>query len=379
MQTLLIRDEHDLIFKPKLLVSEKHKQKRLKNKFVFLFWHNRSDANRKIFNFIKSYFDLSSKSNYLTSTTNEINLEKLTPGKFSSIINLKKVNDIRYINKFFATVNTILPNSGLYLGRVITYPNRRAAMLKKYPPVLNQIIYFLDYILSRVLPKLPIAKNIYFYITKGRGRVMSRAEMFGRLYSCGFEIIAQKSIDHSLFFVAKKVKDPLYDNNPTYGPIIRLNRIGKNGKFFKVYKLRTMHPFSEYLQEYIYKRNELKEGGKIKNDFRISPEGRIFRKFWIDEIPMLINFFKGEMKLVGVRPLSEHYFSLYSKELQKLRTKTKPGLIPPFYVDMPKTLEEIMTSEIKYLKAYEKRPYQTDFIYFFKSMYNIIIKKKRSS
>ena len=148
---------------------------------------------------------------------------------------------------------------------------------------------------------------------------------------------------------------------------------------FKVYKLRTMHPFSEYLQEYVYNKNQLKEGGKIKNDFRISPEGRIFRKFWIDELPMFINFFKGEMKLVGVRPLSEHYFSLYTKELQTLRTKTKPGLIPPFYVDMPTTLEEIMASEIKYLKAYKKRPYYTDFIYFFKSLYNILIKNKRSS
>ena len=85
------------------------------------------------------------------------------------------------------------------------------------------------------------------------------------------------------------------------------------------------------------------------------------------------------MKLVGVRPLSEHFFSLYTKELQTLRINTKPGLIPPFYVDMPTTLEEIMASEIKYLKAYKKRPYQTDFIYFFKSLYNILIKNKRSS
>ena len=126
MQTLLIRDEHDLIFKPKTsLVSEKHKQKRLKNKFASYSGIIEGNANRKIYDFIKLYFDLSSKNNLLTSTTNEINLQKLTSGKFSSIINLKKVNDIRYINKFFATVNTILPNSGLYLGRVITYPNRR--------------------------------------------------------------------------------------------------------------------------------------------------------------------------------------------------------------------------------------------------------------
>ena len=380
MEKLLIKDKQDLIFKSKTSLSpEKHKKKQLNDKFSFNSVTREIEANRRIYNFIKLYFDLSSKSNYLTSTTNEINLERLSSSKFSSIINLKKVNDIRYINKFFETVNTILPNSGLYLGKVITYPNRRAAILKKYPPVLNQIIIFLDYIFSRVLPKLPIAKNMYFYLTKGRGRVMSRAEMFGRLYSCGFEIIDYKSINHFLFFVAKKVKVPHYDNNPTYAPIIGLNRIGKNGKLFKVYKLRTMHPYSEYLQGYVYNKNKLQEGGKLKNDFRISPLGRVFRKFWIDEIPMLINFFRGEMKLVGVRPLSEHYFSLYTKELQDLRIKAKPGLIPPFYADLPTTLEEIMSSEIKYLEAYQKRPYYTDFVYFFKSVFNILIKGRRSS
>jgi lipopolysaccharide/colanic/teichoic acid biosynthesis glycosyltransferase len=380
MEVLLIKNEQDLIFKSKSsLVFNKNKIKQLNNSFTYNSVKREIGANRKLSNFINLYFNISLTSNYLTSISDQINLEKLTSGKFSSILNLKKVNDIRYINKFFETVNTILPNSGLYLGKVITYPNRRSAILKKYPSILNKIIYFFDYIFSRVLPKLPIAKNLYFYLTKGKGRVISRAEVYGRLYSCGFEIIDEKTINHSLFFVAKKVKDPCYDQNPTYAPLISLNRIGKNGKIIKVHKLRTMHPFSEYLQEYVYNRNELQEGGKIKNDFRISPEGRIFRKFWIDEIPMLLNVFKGEMKLVGVRPLSEHYFSLYSKELQALRTKTKPGLIPPFYVDMPITLEEIIASEIKYLKAYQKRPYYTDFIYFFKSMHNILIKNKRSS
>ena len=109
------------------------------------------------------YFDLSSKANYLSYSSDQINLEKLTSGKFSSILNLKKVNDIRYINKFFETVNTILPNSGLYLGKLTTYPYRRKAILKKYPPVLNKIIYFFDYIFSRLLPKIPISKkNILF-------------------------------------------------------------------------------------------------------------------------------------------------------------------------------------------------------------------------
>ena len=379
MEVLLIKNEQDLIFKSKSSsVLRKYKKKQRNNSLTFNPVESDIVANPKLSNFINLYFDLSSRSNYLTSISDQINLEKLTFGKFSSILNLKKVNDIRYINKFFETVNTILPNSGLYLGKVVTYPNRRSAILKKYPPILNKIIYFFDYIFSRVLPKLPILKNLYFHLTKGKGRVISRAEVYGRLYSCGFEIIDEKTINHSLFFVAKKVKDPCYDQNPTYAPLISLNRIGKNGKIIKVHKIRTMHPYSEYLQEYVYNRNELQEGGKIKNDFRISPEGRIFRKFWIDEIPMLLNVFKGEMKLVGVRPLSKHFYSLYDEDLQQKRIKNKPGFIPPFYVDLPKTMSEIMESERKYLELYDQSPFLTDVKYFFMAFKNVLFKGARS-
>tara|TARA_B110000003_G_scaffold14445_1_gene14171 strand:- start:469 stop:1611 length:1143 start_codon:yes stop_codon:yes gene_type:complete len=379
MGFLLIKSEQDLIFKPKSpLNTGKRKETKSQNSFVSNNTKAEIVTDPKLSNFIKLYFDLSSKSNYLTTIPDEIILEKLTYGEFSSILNLKKVNDIRYINKFFETVNSVLPNSGLYLGKLITYPHRRSAILKKYPPVVNKIIYFLDYIFSRLLPKLPISKNIYFFLTRGKGRVMSRAEMYGRLYSCGFEIIDEKSIDQYLYFVAKKVKEPYYDKNPTYAPLISLDRIGKNGKIFKAYKLRTMHPFSEYLQEYIYNRNKLQEGGKIKNDFRISPVGRILRKFWIDEIPMLLNVIKGEMKLVGVRPLSKHFYSLYDEDLQQKRKKYKPGFIPPFYVDLPKTMTEIMESERKYLDLYDQSPFITDVKYFFKAFKNVLFKGVRS-
>jgi lipopolysaccharide/colanic/teichoic acid biosynthesis glycosyltransferase len=229
-----------------------------------------------------------------------------------------------------------------------------------------------------VAPKLRITKNLYFNITKGKGRVLSKAETYGRLYSCGFKIVEEEYKNNKIYFTFKKVKEPSFPKKPSYGFLIKLKRVGKDGKPIKVYKLRTMRPYSEYLQEYVFQKNNLQDGGKIKNDFRISPYGKVFRKLWLDELPMFYNFFKREMKLVGVRPLSAHYFSLYSTELQTLRIKTKPGLIPPFYADMPVTLEEIMASEMKYLKAYEKRPLHTDFSYFFRAIRNILIKRKRS-
>ena len=103
------------------------------------------------------------------------------------------------------------------------------------------------------------------------------------------------------------------------------------------------------------------------------------RKYWLDEWPMFINLLKGEIKLVGVRPLSRHYYSLYNEELQKERIKYRPGLLPPFYVDMPKTLEEIEASELKYLRSCrEKGVFRTDFVYFWRILWNIIVKRERS-
>lgn len=139
-----------------------------------------------------------------------------------------------------------------------------------------------------------------------------------------------------------------------------------------------MHPYSEYLQDYIYKCNNLDSGGKFKDDFRVHTIGKIMRKFWLDETPMLINMLKGDMKLVGVRPLSSHYYDLYSDELKEKRIKHKPGLVPPFYVDLPKTLEEIQESEMRYLEAFEKSPIKTDIRYFFIAWRNIIFKNARS-
>jgi lipopolysaccharide/colanic/teichoic acid biosynthesis glycosyltransferase len=104
------------------------------------------------------------------------------------------------------------------------------------------------------------------------------------------------------------------------------------------------------------------------------------RKLWIDELPMFINFLKGEIKLVGVRPLSRHYFSLYSPEMQELRTKVKPGLLPPFYYDKqtPKTIEEVQASERRYVEAYLRHPFLTDIRYFFGTISNIIFHGKTS-
>ena len=87
---------------------------------------------------------------------------------------------------------------------------------------------------------------------------------------------------------------------------------------------------------------------------------------------------KTNLDMVGVRALSEHYFSLYPKDLQDLRTRFKPGLVPPYYADMPKSFDEIIESERHYLQAKQNHPFSTDIRYFFRAWYNILFRKARS-
>lgn len=327
--------------------------------------------------YIAEFCNLKNAGTYIMRTSISESVVNL-PENSNAIINLKRINDVRGINNFLHKVNDHLVEGGLFVGCVETKYLRKQRIMKRFPSGISHIYYVIDFILKRVFPKFPVTRSFYKILVGERNKVLSRTETLGRLYAAGFEIKSMKFIGKSLFFVATKVKSPLFDYEPVYGPIFKMRRHGQNGKIIHVYKMRTMHSYSEYIQKYVYDTNNLADGGKMNNDFRVSTLGRIFRRYWIDELPMLINLLKGDLKLVGVRPLSSHFLGLYSEELQEKRLKHKPGLIPPFYVDMPKTMEEIQASEMKYLIAYEKTPLWTDTKYLFSAAYNIVIKMARS-
>ncbi|MFA7057838.1 MAG: sugar transferase, partial [Candidatus Cloacimonadales bacterium] len=334
------------------------------------------------FDFLNEHLDLNcfcKNKSYIINSHSIFNIENLDPESQSLFINLHKANNFRRINKYIIQVNENLTQGGVFCGCMETKNQRRRRFVKKYTLVLGNIIYFIDFIVRRVFPKLALLKGLYFAITKGKNRVFSETEFLGRLYFCGFELLAKREIEGINYFIAIKTKEPCRDENPSYGPIIQLKRKGKNGKLLMVNKFRTMHPYSEYLQDYVYKTCSLQEGGKFKDDFRVTSWGRVFRKLWIDELPQFINLFKGELNLVGVRALSEHYFSLYPEDVRILRVQVKPGLLPPFYADMPKSFEEIVESERKYLEQKIKRPVWTDFKYFWLVLWNIVVKKARSN
>ena len=336
-------------------------------------------SSEAAYDYISTYICTESSETLVVSTTNEFNILNHT-GQCNAIINLSRVNDIRFINKFFESVNSKLNDNHLFICRFETFNARRVRKPIGKIPIIGSLYFGMEFIFMRVFPKLWGFKKIYFLSTGGRNRLLSKAETFGRLASCGFEIVDYKSFNGLMYVVAKKIKEPVFDMNPSYGPLYKMPRLGKNGKIIGVYKFRTMHPYAEYLQDYILKIHGYADTGKPANDFRLTPWGKFLRRYWLDELPQLINVLKGELKLVGVRPIGVRYSKDIPKDLLTLRLTQKPGCIPPYVsLNMKGNVEEVLDAERKYLKEKIANPYTTDTTYFFKAMFNIIFKHKRSA
>ena len=331
-----------------------------------------------VLEYIIKYINPFQSKTRILDTSTIFNIETINE-PIENFINLRKLNYITNLNTLFFTVNEKLYMDGFFVGCVELYQQRKDRIYTRFPSVVAFPVYIVDFVLNRMFPKLYLTQNIRIKKLRTTNRALSKTEIFGRLYASGFDVIDFNNINNLTYFVAKKRDKAKIVEEYKYGILYKMKRIGKKGKIITVYKIRTMNPYSEYLQNYVYDNYNLKEGGKFKNDFRITAWGKFLRKYWLDELPMIFNLLKGDLKLVGVRPISKQYFDLYDDDLKNLRFKHKPGLIPPYYADLPKSIEEIIESEKKYLLAYEKNKFTTDISYLYKALKNILFKKARSS
>ena len=114
----------------------------------------------------------------------------------------------------------------------------------------------------------------------------------------------------------------------TKGSILfRQQRAGLNGQPFTMLKFRTMVTNAEQLQQELAQLNEMSGPVfKVTNDPRITPVGRFLRKYSIDEFPQLLNVLRGEMSLVGPRPLPVHEVKRFDDPADRRRLSVKPGL-----------------------------------------------------
>lgn len=137
------------------------------------------------------------------------------------------------------------------------------------------------------------------------------------------------------------------------GPVIfSQDRIGKDGKVFKMYKFRSMVVNAEELKEKLKEQNEMSGPMfKMKEDPRVTKVGKFIRKTSIDELPQLINVLKGDMSLVGPRPSLPKEVEQFEDWMME-RLEVKPGLTCYWQVSGRNNIdfEDWMKLDIKYVR-----------------------------
>ncbi len=137
------------------------------------------------------------------------------------------------------------------------------------------------------------------------------------------------------------------------GPVFFIQeRVGLNRRRFHLFKFRTMEPDAEQKQAQIEHLNEV-EGPvfKIKNDPRITKIGRFLRKTSMDELPQLFNVLKGDMSLVGPRPLPVRDYRRFYQDKHRRRFSVPPGLTCLWQVNgrHAVSFEEWMNLDLQYI------------------------------
>lgn len=160
------------------------------------------------------------------------------------------------------------------------------------------------------------------------------------------------------------------------GPIFFAHdRIGKNGKPFKMYKFRTMHKNAqEMIKDFTEEQmKEWKENYKLKDDPRITKVGNILRKTSLDELPQIWNIIKGDLSIIGPRPIVTDELKKYGENKEKFLSVT-PGLTGYWQANgrSDTTYEERMEMELYYV---DHISWKLDIKIFFKTIIAVIKKE----
>jgi exopolysaccharide biosynthesis polyprenyl glycosylphosphotransferase len=152
---------------------------------------------------------------------------------------------------------------------------------------------------------------------------------------------------------------------PVFAPLIKITskgpvfftqlRVGRNGKRFYMFKYRSMNADAEERKKELLDKNEL-EGAvfKMKDDPRVTPVGKLMRRFSIDELPQFINVFRGDMSLVGTRPPTPEEVYSYQKWHYR-RMSIRPGITGLWQVSGRNKIQnfnEIVKLDLKYIDSW---------------------------
>ena len=160
------------------------------------------------------------------------------------------------------------------------------------------------------------------------------------------------------------------------GPVFfKHTRIGKDGKIIKIYKFRSMVENAEDLIKKFTpeQMKEYKENYKLTNDPRITRVGNILRKTSLDELPQLINIIKGDLSIIGPRPVVAEELKKYQYNIDKFLSVT-PGLTGYWAANgrSNTTYEERMEMELYYI---DNLSLKMDLKVFFKTILSVVKKE----
>jgi lipopolysaccharide/colanic/teichoic acid biosynthesis glycosyltransferase len=306
------------------------------------------------------------------------------------LIGRTRMNDVHRLNQFMQFCAKRIQMEGYFIIRYMPYENVIERLKDRYPGHFYWLLFILYFMWYRAIPKIQWLDRLYFSpvfswldtihlsLVKKRNRALSKAEVWGRLSFWGMKVLAESKGSGELYIIAQRVSLPVQNKIPSYYLIASLEKVGLDGQIISSHKIRTMYPFSEFIQQRIFEDHGLAPTGKFANDFRLTDYGRFLRKYWLDELPQIFDWLRGGIKLVGMRATSQHFLSLYPKEFYDLYIQIKPGLIPPIFDENTNGFDQIVDVELRYLKSYWEQPIRTDIRYFCKTFMDIVFRGVRS-
>jgi len=181
----------------------------------------------------------------------------------------------------------------------------------------------------------------------------------------GWQAVVKRALDFFASLILLIILTPLFlvtslsIKLTSPGPVFFIHkRVGLNKRRFRLYKFRTMVRDAEKMQTALEQLNEVSGPVfKIKNDPRITRIGKFLRKTSIDELPQLINVLKGDMSLVGPRPLPIRDYNGFDKDWQRRRFSIRPGITCLWQIDGRSTIpfEKWMKLDMEYIDNWSLR------------------------
>lgn len=175
--------------------------------------------------------------------------------------------------------------------------------------------------------KLPLKDNIIKFDEKNKVvnyKTKKTYNFFKRTFDITFASLALVALSPVFLATSFAIK------KDSSGPVFyKHKRIGKNGETIYLYKFRSMYTDSKEKLEELLKdpkvRKEWEENFKLENDPRITKVGNFLRKTSLDELPQLLNIIKGDMSIIGPRPVIDDEIEKFGKDKDKFLS-VKPGL-----------------------------------------------------